>query len=556
MACLSMWCRIALLISLGVVQSGCVVSIYGDGADFMSSCKDALDSCVREVEKPSLKSTAKLLSSAASIGAVLIPPPPGLVVGGGLLVAGSLLASFGSSRPKEPSVADAIEIMNRNFEMVELRMDSLRASVEQLQLTMRQVLGDVTTLYDDLHLGVATLRKINGVYLEFMGRVFDAQEDAQLASALRLYAIQQSQWLADEVYGVFDPINVEAYLRRLVAEAQFVNPPNDRTLDVGMVTLAYQQMLSTRFKLFTIMFSASMWEFMRATPETTRRLSELHHQIQSYQSIVARLGLPVNYSSAYLLSSHKKCRVAKLAGKYAPSDALNCCCSLNCSQGVVCPCSEDVVAGEPASVACGVRATTTTTTSFLCEADTQGTCHLLKCSNTRGAVNCVNGHCMCSSGYCSVDGACSPEWAQCRTTYTGGTCTLNNCDASRGAAECRRGFFRSFCMCVDGYCAVNGTCVPSHSRAVVGATPAQLIFEGDMWSTSSNVEFFALRRNASTAQQLVDYWALQLLSWKKLREANAFGCFGASVVFVVLFFRLYNARWRTSVDRGLRESLL
>mmetsp|Transcript_78217 Transcript_78217/g.142276 ORF Transcript_78217/g.142276 Transcript_78217/m.142276 type:complete len:227 (+) Transcript_78217:51-731(+) len=85
-----------------------------------------------------------------------------------------------------------------------------------------------------------------------------------------------------------------------------------------------------------------------------------------------------------------------------------------------------------------------------CSTETPGTCHLFPCFLSRGAVDCVNGNCVCQANACSDGIKCHPLCEKA----TGGTCFLFPCDDSR-RATCQN----HACMCPPGHCAVNGVCV-------------------------------------------------------------------------------------------------
>jgi len=86
-----------------------------------------------------------------------------------------------------------------------------------------------------------------------------------------------------------------------------------------------------------------------------------------------------------------------------------------------------------------------------CINDSGGTCSLLSCASTRGPTTCINGACVCDSGYCAIDGACScPQ-------DTGGTCAHLSCDGTRGPTNCVKGK----CLCKVGTCAIKGMCLDS-----------------------------------------------------------------------------------------------
>mmetsp|Transcript_7976 Transcript_7976/g.13914 ORF Transcript_7976/g.13914 Transcript_7976/m.13914 type:complete len:196 (-) Transcript_7976:164-751(-) len=113
---------------------------------------------------------------------------------------------------------------------------------------------------------------------------------------------------------------------------------------------------------------------------------------------------------------------------------------------------------------------------------TSGTCAWLGCSSSRGPTNCVEGKCICQTGYCSTGDACEcdPE--------TGGTCSFFSCSGSRGPTDC----IKSKCFCKPGTCAVDGVCMENDhsakkSRNMTLALPAatkeesKLSEDEDIW---------------------------------------------------------------------------
>jgi len=91
-----------------------------------------------------------------------------------------------------------------------------------------------------------------------------------------------------------------------------------------------------------------------------------------------------------------------------------------------------------------------------CDTSTPGTCSVFKCSSKRGAVDCVNGQCVCSPGACSVDGVCT----QACEKATGHSCHLFGCG---GNAQCQNGA----CVCGVNDCAWGGKCLSGTDHAAM-----------------------------------------------------------------------------------------
>mmetsp|Transcript_7975 Transcript_7975/g.13910 ORF Transcript_7975/g.13910 Transcript_7975/m.13910 type:complete len:190 (-) Transcript_7975:164-733(-) len=86
---------------------------------------------------------------------------------------------------------------------------------------------------------------------------------------------------------------------------------------------------------------------------------------------------------------------------------------------------------------------------------TSGTCAWLGCSSSRGPTDCVEGKCICQTGYCSTGDACECD------PDTSGTCSFFSCSGSRGPTDC----IKSKCFCKPGTCAVDGVCMENDHDA-------------------------------------------------------------------------------------------
>jgi len=95
------------------------------------------------------------------------------------------------------------------------------------------------------------------------------------------------------------------------------------------------------------------------------------------------------------------------------------------------------------------------TASSMCDTDTGGSCEEFGCDESRGAVQCVGGRCVCRPGYCARGGFCFPQSGQC-VVDTGGSCNFGHCWYSRGHTKCKSGE----CLCQEGGCAWKGKCFP------------------------------------------------------------------------------------------------
>mmetsp|Transcript_42030 Transcript_42030/g.91639 ORF Transcript_42030/g.91639 Transcript_42030/m.91639 type:complete len:304 (+) Transcript_42030:97-1008(+) len=77
-----------------------------------------------------------------------------------------------------------------------------------------------------------------------------------------------------------------------------------------------------------------------------------------------------------------------------------------------------------------------------CIQDTGGTCKYFGCDSHRGPAQCVNDKCMCVEGYCAMNGVCAN--GQYCEKQTGGPCRYFGCDSRRNA-NCDDGL----CKCGD-----------------------------------------------------------------------------------------------------------
>lgn len=71
--------------------------------------------------------------------------------------------------------------------------------------------------------------------------------------------------------------------------------------------------------------------------------------------------------------------------------------------------------------------------------------------------NCVGGSCQCSPNTCSVNGGECVAPGEC-PKFSGGTCAYMGCNANRNA-ECVGSWGSGKCMCSEGQCVHDGTCV-------------------------------------------------------------------------------------------------
>eukprot|EP00928_Gymnodinium_smaydae_P016216 TRINITY_DN1604_c0_g1_i7.p1 TRINITY_DN1604_c0_g1~~TRINITY_DN1604_c0_g1_i7.p1 ORF type:complete len:242 (+),score=43.29 TRINITY_DN1604_c0_g1_i7:92-727(+) len=125
-----------------------------------------------------------------------------------------------------------------------------------------------------------------------------------------------------------------------------------------------------------------------------------------------------------------------------------------------------------------------------CEQHTPGSCRIFGCSSKRGVTDCVGGKCVCAPGTCAENGVC---YDVCPRS-TGGSCSWGSCSSSRGKTECVHGS----CLCRPGDCSVGGKCVTPETINEVESLPV---------SDQSLAPFFAAGAACAAASVAVTYFA-------------------------------------------------
>lgn len=118
-------------------------------------------------------------------------------------------------------------------------------------------------------------------------------------------------------------------------------------------------------------------------------------------------------------------------------------------------------------------------------------CHLTRFCYKGGFVSssCVQGRCLCRTGmHIGADGACHEGWYPSCTKDTGGTCSWFGCAASRGPTDCVSGH----CLCKEGTCAVDGSCVSNTPPPNVTDPSVELaadpeVVRAEDWEVMQNV---------------------------------------------------------------------
>ena len=92
------------------------------------------------------------------------------------------------------------------------------------------------------------------------------------------------------------------------------------------------------------------------------------------------------------------------------------------------------------------KVNTNASSEFYCDSHTGGSCRFWSCSSTRGPTMCKSSQCRCKPGFCAVNGICMERTAHVTDTCnrrTGGSCRFLGCSSWRGAVDCIDGA----CVC-------------------------------------------------------------------------------------------------------------
>lgn len=92
-----------------------------------------------------------------------------------------------------------------------------------------------------------------------------------------------------------------------------------------------------------------------------------------------------------------------------------------------------------------------------CEKQTGKSCSTSSDCGSWSNAQCVYGRCECTGSSCSVNGGECVAPGSC-PKYTGGTCGYASCNYRRNA-QCIGGWGSGKCMCSEGQCVHDGTCV-------------------------------------------------------------------------------------------------
>ncbi|CAK8988267.1 unnamed protein product [Durusdinium trenchii] len=120
------------------------------------------------------------------------------------------------------------------------------------------------------------------------------------------------------------------------------------------------------------------------------------------------------------------------------------------------------------------KVNTNASSEFYCDSHTGGSCRFWSCSSTRGPTMCKSSQCRCKPGFCAVNGICMERTAHVTDTCnrrTGGSCRFLGCSSWRGAVDCIDGA----CVCQAGYCSADdGSCHKPKPRIKAKVVPVNL----------------------------------------------------------------------------------
>lgn len=106
-----------------------------------------------------------------------------------------------------------------------------------------------------------------------------------------------------------------------------------------------------------------------------------------------------------------------------------------------------------------------------CDSHTGGSCRFWSCSASRGPTMCRSSQCRCTAGYCAVHGVCTERTVKDSVSCnrnTGGSCRFMGCSSWRGAVDCLDGE----CVCQYGFCSADdGSCHRPKERLKAKVVP-------------------------------------------------------------------------------------
>lgn len=120
----------------------------------------------------------------------------------------------------------------------------------------------------------------------------------------------------------------------------------------------------------------------------------------------------------------------------------------------------------------------TNASKFYCDSHTGGSCRFWSCSSSRGPTMCKSSQCRCMPGFCATAGVCNERKqenvahvADTCNRDTGGSCRFFGCSSYRGAVDCIDGG----CVCKAGYCSADdGSCHQPKARIKAHVVPVNL----------------------------------------------------------------------------------
>ena len=120
----------------------------------------------------------------------------------------------------------------------------------------------------------------------------------------------------------------------------------------------------------------------------------------------------------------------------------------------------------------------TNASKFYCDSHTGGSCRFWSCSSSRGPTMCKSSQCRCMPGFCAIAGVCNERTndnvanvADTCNRDTGGSCRFFGCSSYRGAVDCIDGA----CVCNVGYCSADdGSCHPPKAKIKAHVVPVNL----------------------------------------------------------------------------------
>eukprot|EP00420_Gonyaulax_spinifera_P035234 CAMPEP_0197874276 /NCGR_PEP_ID=MMETSP1439-20131203/3839_1 /TAXON_ID=66791 /ORGANISM="Gonyaulax spinifera, Strain CCMP409" /LENGTH=739 /DNA_ID=CAMNT_0043493375 /DNA_START=48 /DNA_END=2267 /DNA_ORIENTATION=+ len=251
---------------------------YDKTKDMISSGVSSALAAAKFGKDPNLKTGGELISSIGAVVAVAVPPPAGLIIGGALALTGGVMAIFA---PAEPTTADLI---NGLKEVVLGRFDDLEKAVARVHSTTTIILSYTEQIYDHISLGKEKLVKIDARYVEGLGRVQDVttstpQGHEAVVKSMKEFFIRQKTKFASLEY------SAEAFLPANLANIIAFSIDKTSGSPWG-AALAYQNFITTRTKLWVLVFLGIVYEAGSITSTAVRHTQHLEAQLKEYSEVL------------------------------------------------------------------------------------------------------------------------------------------------------------------------------------------------------------------------------------------------------------------------------